>query len=201
MQKKITIIVTSVIFNSYALGNENRCPTWPTYYVDELCNCGEHLNNLEITVPTDMKIMSACLYDPRSSPRRSIDLSKEKASLDRYTNGNIPHGTIYLSGELTIDGDVFVDEGPAAVFWFYPKWDFSQSDTPFSKEISSFKFLDEGVAATFKIDKSLVVKGCSIAQAKIQISGLRVSIGDTDEAGAYPVKAKVLHVGEYRPCK
>lgn len=162
-----------------------------------------------------MKVMSVCLYDYLSSPRKLIDLSKEKASLDRYKNGTIPFGTIYLSGEITVTGKITFDPGPAGDIWFYPEWEFSQLGTAFSKEVSNFKFLDENQAAAFKVDESLlkvdlkvdeegyvkVVEVCVVAPAKIRISGLRVSIGGTDEAGAYPVNTKVLHVGEYRSCK
>ena len=114
MRNTVLLMLTGLLLASQAYGRDDKCPTWPAYYVESFCNCGMQLNSLEITVPKGMKVMSACLRDDHdlSSPGRLIDLSKEKVSLDKYKNGNIPYGTIYLRGEIIVNGKVTVDSVP-----------------------------------------------------------------------------------------
>ena len=199
--KQLLILVFGITFSfSQASAKQVECQTWPTYYDDGFCNCGAQLKNLEITPPNGMKVMSACLSDQTSSPERVIDLSKEKISLDKRSDSGNISGTVYLSGNLIITGEVYVDEGPSGSAWFTPYWEFSKLNTDFSRELSYFKLLNDDELIPFKIDRDLLNKGCSRAPATIEIDGFRVLIGGTDEAGTYLVNTKVLHLDQYKPC-
>ena len=201
MKSSSIFILSSIIFISQSFAADGKCPTWPSYYQPEFCNCGAQLKNLSLATPKNTNVMSACLEDRSAGGRRLIDLKKEKLNLENSNDyGEYPHGTIYLRGEMTISGEVIVDEGPSGVFWFKPQWEFSHPKTPFSIMMNSFKFLDENDSNAFKINEKLVRQGCSVAQATIRIIGFRVLIGGTDEAGTYPVGTKVINVGKYAPC-
>jgi len=201
--RKFTIILANIFFISYSLAGGEKCPTWPTYYEEEFCNCGNQLKNLTASLPKKMSVMSACLHDPDSSPRKIIDLRKKKISLDE----NAPYGTINIAGELTISGAIEFNSGDAGEFvsfkpdndWEY--WHLAHESSLWSVALP-FKFLEEKDYSSLKIDANIKPfnTGCATARAKIQIGGLRVSIGETDESGGYPVNIKVIELEKYKAC-
>ena len=86
-----------------------------------ICNCGSELSNLEITPPRGLRVKAACLSNSKG---RSIDLNKEKVSLDYYDKkGNMPMGKIYLSGQLTLIGSAAMEPGYGGELGFYTKCD------------------------------------------------------------------------------
>ena len=201
MKKQIIIILSCLIITSQAFSREDNCPTFPSYYDPKHCNCGEQLNNLKVTLPKGLKVLSSCLYDySRPVSDRRIDLSKETASLNEYKNGEIPEGTIYLSGNLSIDGEIYYEPGNSGDYFFIPFWNF-QARTPINSLIGDFKFLNNDLPINIKVKDNKVDSECLKASARININGLRVLIGQSDEAGAYPFKTKLLNIGKYKPCK
>ena len=194
-------LFTTILPLTSTYSEELKCSMWPAEYVESLCNCGDELKNLEITIPQGMEIMSVCLSDAFSSPPKLIDLTKEKISLDKYTNGNMPYGTISLKGELIINGEIQVDRGPSSDYIFLPKWGGSKLNTAFGDQLSIFKFVNDDLNAAFRVDEDLMMKGCSYANATIKFNGIRVLIGETDQQGAYPIGTKVINISEYNPCK
>ena len=67
------------------------------------CYCGTELSHLEITPPRGLRVDAVCgLRDPSG---RWIELDREKVSLDHYDKQEgMPHGEIYLSGQITLTG-------------------------------------------------------------------------------------------------
>jgi hypothetical protein len=201
MKQQIIIILSCLIVSSQVFSRDDTCPTIPSYYDSEHCNCGEQLNNLEVTLPKGLKVLSSCLYDySRPVPERRIDLSKETVSLNEYKNGEIPEGTLYLTANLIISGEIYYEPGQSGDYWFLPRWNFRER-TPINDLLGDFKFLDDDLPLNIKIEKSMVDSECLKASARIKINGLRILIGQSDEAGTYPFKTKILSIGKYKPCK
>lgn len=67
------------------------------------CHCGRALKNLEVTPPDGTRVEAVC---GMSSAGKPLDLTRQKASLDRYVDGDLPQGEVHLSGELVLSGFV-----------------------------------------------------------------------------------------------
>ncbi|MFL6604004.1 MAG: hypothetical protein ACJ8R9_22115 [Steroidobacteraceae bacterium] len=157
------------------------------------------MKNLKVVLPVGTKLVGACSLRRLNGQR--IDLSKGAISLDEYDEqGNLPFGEIFLAGKLEISGTVSVEPGPAGDVWFVPKWGFSRKRSPFSVEMAEFKFETETENVAFRVDERLRSRECSIATAKIRVRGFRIEIGESDEAGTYPLRTEVLEISPYKDC-
>lgn len=112
--------------SSVAYSKDDKCAALSTelsksYGRPIICNCGSELSNLQITPPRGLRVKAACLSNISGS---SIDLNKEKVSLDYYDkNGNMPMGQIYLSGQLTLTGSAAMEPNYGGELGFYTKCD------------------------------------------------------------------------------
>ena len=112
--------------SSVAYSKDDKCAALSaklskSYERSVICNCGSELSNLQITPPRGLRVKAACLSN---SSGRSIDLNKEKISLDYYDkNGNMPMGEIYLTGQLTLTGSATMEPSNAGELEFYTKCD------------------------------------------------------------------------------
>lgn len=52
----------------------------------------------------------------------------------------------------------------------------------------------------FPVPRTLRNSDCFTANATIEIVGIRLLIGETDEAGAYPVNFKVVDISGFKKC-
>ena len=180
----------------------------PNHWLDDrdVCYCGSQLSNLTVTLPPGLRVEAVCglsINDPKDrSVHRSIDLAREKLSLDSYHHGDYPKGHIYLSGTMQtpITGTVTTEEGPAGSLWFNAK---PNRRGPIFWEYH-LKTLGLGTDEHYKKLRAptlAVTQGeCWKAEATIRIRNPSVLLGDTDEAGT-GADFDVIRVSEYRLCE
>ncbi len=180
----------------------------PNHWLDDrdVCYCGSQLSNLTVTLPPGLRVEAVCglsINDPKDrSVHRSIDLTREKLSLDSYHHGDYPKGHIYLSGTMQtpITGTVTTEEGPAGSLWFNAK---PNRRGPIFWEYH-LKTLGLGTDEHYKKLRAptlAVTQGeCWKAEATIRIHNPSVLLGDTDEAGT-GADFDVIRVSEYKRCE
>lgn len=200
------LLLAFSIFSSLSSAQEDQCKGLPGYIKENLvadiqpCQCGKRLLNLKVTPPDGTKVVAAC--DLRwFRENGEIDLSKTSVTLDQYTDDDLPHGDIFLSGEVELSGRVTVEETLGSnIIVFVPQWNFADKKTPFSQEMSSFKFSSDEYATDFRLEDKLMGSECFVADAKIRVKGFSILISDADNAGTWPLTVKVLHISPYKPC-
>lgn len=133
---------------------------------------------------------------------KTVDLTRQKTSLDRYTNGNLPFGYIFLLGEARLQGELRYEPGNAGDFWFSPRPLLVRHEKAWSPELRTLKFIgeDQDLMVKFRVPAGFHKINCFTANATIVVNGLRVLIGETDEAGAYPIEYKVVSVTDFKGC-
>ena len=163
------------------------------------CICAEALRNLKATPPRGMKIVAVCaLYWPNGE---MIDLSAQAVSLDRYNDeGNIPFGRIFLKGEVRLPGTWRYEPSISGDAWFIPQPPLVPARTPLADQLASIKFVEDDVLDRFHVPPRFRTSLCFTADATISIKGLRLLIGQTDEAGTYPVGYQVLRASGFKTC-
>lgn len=164
------------------------------------CQCGETLKNIQITLPSSLQLVGACnLRWP--SNNKPINLDKTKITLDRDTNGWIPQGYVLLEGHLKLPGELRVEEGPAGKYWFYPNPPIIAQKTPLSSELSMLAFGDDPAFQKLRIPRRFLHNNCFTADAILDVTNIHLLIGQTDEAGASPVRYRILKVNNFRRCR
>lgn len=186
------------------LSSAATCPSslYKTFSLDgyERCQCGGSLKNITITLPPSLTLAGACgLYLPPSN--EPINLEKTKVTFDDYTDGWIPFGRILILGKVTLKGVLRIEEGPAGTYWFYPKPRIVPKKTALSEQIATIEFEDEKEFKKLNIPKRLQSESCLMVDATMEADNLHILIGDTDEAGARPVRYRLIEAGNYRLCK
>ena len=156
------------------------------------------MRNLEAPPPNRLKMAAAC--NLRWPGGKTIDLTRQKTSLDRYTNGDLPFGYIFLMGETRLHGELRYKPGNAGDFWFSPRPLLVRHEKAWSPELRTLKFIGEDLMVKFRVPAHFRNIDCFTANAMIVVNGLRVLIGETDEAGAYPIEYKVVSVKDFRGC-
>ena len=132
---------------------------------------------------------------------REIDLKRQKVSLDHYTNGDIPHGQIFIGGRIRLSGVLAYEPGNSGDAWFFPQPALiSPQYKALAAELRSLKFIGDRSLAKFGFSQSLLSSNCFRANANIEIDGISLLIGETDEAGAYPIFFNVLNVSGVKKC-
>jgi len=147
-----------------------------------------------------MKIVAAC--DLRWANGKQIDLSRQKVSLDRYTDGDIPDGEVFITGSARLSGYFSYEPGNSGDAWFAPRPPFiALNHKALAAKLNSFKFIGaDNVIRRFRVPRNLRNSNCFTANATIEIDGIRLLIGETDEAGAYPIKFKVVDIYGFKKC-
>ena len=199
-------VLVALLAVSCAFSSQASLASSCAKYADQLgssfnpqgCVCGNSLRNLEATPPNQLKIAAAC--NLRWPGGKTIDLTRQKTSLDRYTNGNLPFGHIFLLGEARLHGELRYEPGNAGDFWFSPRSLLVRQEKAWSPELRMLKFIGEDLMVKFRVPAGFRKIDCFTANATIVVNGLRVLIGETDEAGAYPIEYKVTSVTDFKGC-
>lgn len=197
----LVFIAASVVFSSQA----TAAPPCAKYadqlgysFAPEECVCGKSLRNLDATLPPQMKIVAACGL--RWPLGKMIDLTRQKVSLDRYSDGNLPFGYILLVGKVQLHGQLRYEPGNAGDFWFTPTPPLLPRQKAWSAELYTLKFIGDDLMAKFRVPANLRNTACTAAKATIAFNSIRVLIGETDEAGAYPIEYKVVRMSRFKSC-
>lgn len=167
------------------------------------CYCGRELANLEITPPAETKVKAVCGL--RDTGGRLINLVKEKASLDRYVDGNLPQGSLYLSGQITYSGVVSFEPGNAGDLWFNTGVT-GQPRTPvfrheFFEEIklgSASDYRKLGMSNPYSEGKPYK---CWSKKVTLKIVDPVVHLSDTDFGGTYATDIVVLKMSASKEFK
>lgn len=200
-------VVMACLIQTLPAASAEPCPVSATKYMKQFdptgpidgFYCGRELTNLEATLPNPLKVVA--VGGLQWADHREIDLSRQKVSLDHYTNGDVPHGEIFIGGRVRLSGILEYEPGPAGDAWFIPQPALiSPQNKALAAELSSIKILDGRDLSKFGFPQSLLDSDCFNANVAVEIDGIRVLIGETDEAGAYPINIKVLNVSGAKKC-
>lgn len=205
------LLLLCMLYGAPLLARGGSCPpSVAKVYPDitEECVCGKTLANLVATPPSALRVIAVCnlrtwINSDMGLVQKPIDLAVTRISLNNYdTEGNVPYGEIYFTGTMTIEGVLEYDPGPAGEYWFTPSQRVvSQSSPLLSDLLARFKFRDESPLQKLPAPRRLVKGGCFAANATIEMNGLSLVIGDSDEAGAYPVTFRVIRSSGFRSCR
>lgn len=164
------------------------------------CWCGKDLSHITASLATQFKLVRACGLEWQAGcgGKCNIDLAHTQISLDRYKNGNLPHGEFLLSGSATLTGTLDYSPGPAGDIWFTVNGSpITTSGTVLSELVSELKLYADHPADKFHVP-SVFQTGCWSATATIHVGNIRLLIGDTDEAGAYPSTYEVISTSDFK---
>jgi hypothetical protein len=166
------------------------------------CVCDERLANLSATLKPPLKIVAAC--DLWWDNGKKVDLSREKVSLNKYPKKNI-HGSLFIEGKMRVSGPFFYEANDAGGFSYLITFDslVSPKNEFLYSLLGDIDFLHDSASERFRVPPEPANSSedyCVTANAKVDIDGLRIIIGDTDEAGAYPVSYKVVEVSKFSKC-
>ena len=208
---KITIIVFVALQTTSLLSSaSDQCralPLQPQYSTSvspqEGCYCGPSLKNVIVTLKKNYRIGAVCGLRWRGlDSDLPIDLKINLTSLDNSTDGKLPLGQILLLGHSTLTGSLTYSPGNAGDLWFKPKGHpIAVPGTAFSKEVSQLKLARPYNPADFHVPRVLG-DSCWSAKATVSVSNIWVTIGDNDEAGAYPAQYRVISIVNHKsmPC-
>jgi hypothetical protein len=147
-----------------------------------------------------MKLVAACGL--RWSNGKPINLARQKISLNQFTNGDIPQGEVFVTGRVKMSGQFLYEPGNAGDAWFTPRPALvARRFAALSDVLSELKFAGEPEISQFSIPRYWHNTGCFTANAVIEVDGMRLLLGGNDEAGAYPLKFKVLRLTGFQKCR
>lgn len=181
------------------------------WWVNEqtVCYCGSELANLTVTLPLGLRVEAVCSlrFDPPSGPRHLVDLTREKLSLDSFTqNGDYPVGGVFLSGttQLPIDGTVTIMNGDEGGLWFRAKEHDPSGPVFWRNHLTGISLGTKEDYQKLRAPKltstTPATTECWQADATIKIRNPSVLLGSDDAAGT-SADLEVIHVSEYKPCK
>lgn len=168
------------------------------------CICGTKLGNILAPLTKPFSLKAACnlrWMEAGDKPEQEIDLLKEQLSFERYKEGYIPRGQLLLIGTATLSGTLLYEEGPAGEWWFHPKGNPISSRGPLKSVFATLKLTGEHSFQEFRVPRSLQKANCWEANAILKISNIWLTLGETDEAGAYPAMYSVTSISNHRRCK
>lgn len=204
------IVVMSLLSTSLFAHASDLCralPLQPQYSTDVPpkagCSCGSSLKNVVLTLNKNFKIGAVCdLRWVGGASNQPIDLRMGTVALDSYTDGNLPFGQILLMGLSTLKGGLTYNPGNAGDLWFEPEGHpIAVPGTAFSSTVGQLKLARPYTPAEFHVPKALR-NSCWSAKATISVTNIWVTLGETDEAGAYPAQYRVISVINHKsqPC-
>lgn len=160
-------------------------------------------NNVSIPLKNPFRLNAACnlrWIGFAYQKDQAIDLSKEKASFERYKNDCEVYGELLLIGAATLQGTLRYEEGPAGTWWFNPYGKPIISRGPLEHKIASLKLTGDHTPQALHVPHSLDKADCWEAKAVVRISDIWLRISDSDEAGAYPAKYSITKVSNHHRC-
>jgi hypothetical protein len=163
-----------------------------SYERSVICNCGSELSNLQITLPRGLRIKAACLSNIFGS---SIDLKKEKVSLDYYDkSGNMPMGEIYLSGQITLAGSARMEPSEGGDLYFGTKCNIPH-EPAFLRNFCQFRLERDADYKKLGVPKPRYTADgmmCWFNKVTLNIINPVVSLNDSEGAGTSPSNIVVL---------
>ena len=174
----------------------------PPLVPTEGCECGLNLRNVSLTLRKPFQLRAACnLYWFGANGRVTIDLSHEKVSYDKFDkNGALPFGQLLLAGKTKLRGTLMFYPGDAGQWWFYLADPIGQRD-PAASLLGGLKLWKEHGFEEFRVPVQLRGAECWSAAATIEVHDIWLTVGDTDESGAYPSRYRIQNISKHQLCK
>ena len=168
---------------------------------DVPCFCQRaELARVKVALPKGVALHAVCGL--QGTDGRSVNLGRERVDMNRFgATGDSFDGEFYLSGTLALSGSIRVEPGNSGELWFTPSASIAEPNSPFGGQLGQFKIASESDYKKFGVSRDLLSRPCSYAQASVEFKGFRVSLGQTDDTGAYPLEVRVKRVGQYRSCE
>jgi hypothetical protein len=164
-----------------------------------VCQCGARLANLEVTLPSGIKIEAACGLTTNNF--EDIDLKKRKVSLDNYSaSGGYVFGDFYLTGKFRLKGEIVIDPD-AEDMYFYPETEIRfERESVFESNFRSFSLGGIDTYKKFRAPKPSDLMPCLYAKAEIVVNSFFINVSDTHNSGTYPRNIEVLSVSTFKKC-
>ena len=173
----------------------------PPQYCTASCSCGATLTHVTASLVKDFKLVAACGLEwrPGCGGQCDIDLTRTQISLDDYNkSGNLPHGEFFLRGSATLTGTLNFSPGPAGDVWFSPKENHIASPgTVLANMVGVLKLYADNPNDRFRVPPAFQSQ-CWSAIATIYVKDIRLLIGETDEAGAYPLAYELISISRFK---
>ena len=206
MTHRIFPVLTCILASFAAHANAENCQELSKtlsagWQQDVPCYCkSKELKRVRITLPKGLALQAVCAL--RGSDGKFINLARQSIDMDRYDSaGNSFYGEFYLSGVLSFPGSIQIEPGNSGDLWFTPAVGIADAASPFGGRFHEFKIVTESNYKKFRVTPAMLQSECLKAKASVEFDGFLISLGETDDAGAYPNKVKVFRVGQYRACK
>lgn len=166
----------------------------PTLSSAELegCVCDSKLGNLQARFVPPFRIVAACNLKWRSG--KPINLATQQIKLHQLTDGDYPLGTIFVSGAATFHGVLRHNE-MGAVFVRLNKSFLRDGSVPLFYQLN----VDE-LPRNVLIPKQLGNASCLEGRASLIVKGLRIVMGESDEAGVWPLQHDFLKASLEKNC-
>jgi hypothetical protein len=193
----IALILSAFAMSVPAKTNGNRCAklsatlskAWEKAVP---CHCGNTLSNLELTLPSGLRVEAVCGL--RDAAGNWIDLAKKKVSLDVFDKqGNMPDGIITLSGQIILAGTAKMEPSYGGDLSFATKCDIPDQPA-FLRNFCKFRL--ENDSDYKKLSGPKPVSGnesaCWSKQVTLEIVDPEVHLSESPGAGTYPRSIRVL---------
>lgn len=160
------------------------------------------LSHVKVRLSSNFKLVCVALTNMTANGNESIDLAHTRFSLEDSPPSWRLSGRILLKGQAELAGTINYNPGPAGSLWFGP------DTAPIAPPKSAIAFYvaelklptdDENHAPPqYRVPAS--ARGtCWSAIARIRVKGIDILLGDSDEAGAYPVQYMVVSTSHFKP--
>jgi hypothetical protein len=195
-RKRLLLVLVLSIPPATSQGTNCENLKLPEVLGDRPCACGAALSNVKVTPPKGMKLVAVCgLLE--SGTGRSIDLTKERVSLDSPASSvDFSLASLYFAGTIEVSGEVRVSPGDSGFLWFKLDFPLASADSFIAKSYYGQLKLDSeikrrpfGLPATLSDPKWFQ---CAKAKGRIQVSGVIVDLSGTGSGGTHSVGLKVL---------
>lgn len=160
------------------------------------------LSHVNVRLSGDFKLACVALTNMTANGSEPIDFVHTRFSLENPPSGWYLNGRILLKGQAELTGTVNYDPGPAGGLRFGPD---TAPIAPPESAIASYAAelklpTDDGNHAPPQYRVPASVRGtCWSAIARIRVKGIDILLGDSDEAGAYPVQYVVVSTSHFKP--
>jgi len=167
------------------------------------CRCGTDLENVALTPPKGLTLRAACgLRKWSEGAGVFVDIPPQRAvDLDRYDqNGNGSIGNYYFQGHLRMVGLLRFEPSDGGELFFWPSQPVQMPQSTIEPYFRVLTLIPVGQYSTFNVTKSIRTMDCAEARAEIVIHEVMVIGNDSEGAGAYPSRLKVLRASPFKPC-
>jgi hypothetical protein len=191
----VVFVIAALPFRS---ASGSACPDNITRsYQEPNCQCGKALLNLTASLSHPFRVIAACDLRFAEDGVTQIDLRKQKLTLDTFIPGKILYGDFFVEGQVTVSGEFLYSPGEGGDAWFTPSPPLVSPNFPALFFYFNRLKVDNMVTS---LPSSLQNLECFTSNAVIKIDGVRLMVGDSYEAGAYPINVNLIKLGKPRRC-